>query len=146
MNILKRQVQAKGRCLFVAVPDLYAEGRRTLELFDHWYPKICSWPLALVAQDGMEDLDLPWNFLQAIFIGGTVEWKNSKDARAIAVTAKMMGKWVHVGRVNTPNRYDKWSELADSIDGTGISKFTHMRGKLLEKSMFGDPAPIERVY
>ena len=38
----------------------------------------------------------------------------------------MLGKWVHVGRVNTAARVRNWLGLADSIDGSGISRFDHM--------------------
>ena len=41
-------------------------------------------------------------------------------------TAKMLGKWVHVGRVNTASRVRNWIGLADSIDGSGISMYDHM--------------------
>jgi hypothetical protein len=37
-----------------------------------------------------------------------------------------LGKWVHVGRVNTVARVRNWIDLADSIDGSGISRFDHM--------------------
>jgi hypothetical protein len=33
---------------------------------------------------------------------------------------------VHVGRVNTAARVRNWVGLADSIDGSGISRFDHM--------------------
>jgi hypothetical protein len=35
-----------------------------------------------------------------------------------------------VGRVNTPHRFDKFLELADSVDGTGLARYTHMRKNL----------------
>ena len=34
--------------------------------------------------------------------------------------------WVHVGRVNEPRRVQNWLGLADSIDGSGMSRFDHM--------------------
>ena len=48
-----------------------------------------------------------------------------------AKTAKMIGKWVHVGRVNTPQRVRNWLGLADSIDGSGISRYDHMLEEVL---------------
>ena len=44
----------------------------------------------------------------------------------------MLGKWVHVGRVNTAPRVKNWLGLADSIDGSGISKYDHMLENVLE--------------
>jgi hypothetical protein len=32
----------------------------------------------------------------------------------------------HVGRVNTAKRVRNWVGLADSIDGSGISRYDHM--------------------
>jgi len=32
--------------------------------------------------------------------------------------------------VNTPDRLGVFEDLADSIDGTGLSRFTHMRQKI----------------
>ena len=41
---------------------------------------------------------------------------------AAAVTARMLGKLVHVGRANTWARARDWADLADSYDGSGISR------------------------
>jgi hypothetical protein len=42
-----------------------------------------------------------------------------------------MGKYVHVGRVNTPGRFRYFEDLeVDSIDGTGLSRYTHMREEI----------------
>jgi hypothetical protein len=38
----------------------------------------------------------------------------------------MLGKWVHVGRINTASRVRNWLGLADSCDGSGMSRFDHM--------------------
>lgn len=128
MNLLDRLKDARALCRFVAVPDIVGSARRTLEVFDHWKSKLAMWPLALVAQDGLEDFDIPWLYIDAIFIGGSTDWKLSKDAADVVRAAKAMGKWVHAGRVNTPGRFEYFDRLgADSIDGTGLSRYTHMR-------------------
>lgn len=52
----------------------------------------------------------------------------SKHADDIVKTAKAMEKWVHVGRVNDPARWIHFENLgADSVDGTGIAQYSHMR-------------------
>lgn len=135
-NLLQREIEAQKLCRFVAVPDIVGSARRTLELFDHWRYRMGTWPLALVAQDGQEDLEIPWNGIVAIFIGGTTSWKLSKSAADIVKTAKILGKWVHAGRINTPGRYEYFEELgADSIDGTGLSRYTWMRKEIHEKAI-----------
>jgi hypothetical protein len=119
--VLRRELPNRTRCVFIAVPDVVGSARRTLEAFSFWYPKLHGWPLALVAQDGIESLEVPWNLLAAIFIGGSDAFKDGRDAAAVVKCAKIIGKWVHVGRVNTVRRWRHFQELgADSCDGTGL--------------------------
>jgi len=133
LTLLEREKLDRHLCRFVSVPDVVGSARRTLEVFNVWRWKMQRWPLALVMQDGQEDLDIPWDGIQAIFIGGSTEWKLSKAAADCIRAAKWLGKWVHAGRVNTPGRFEYFEELgADSIDGTGISRFSHMRQDIYE--------------
>lgn len=54
-------------------------------------------------------------------------------AAAVIKAAKAIGKWVHVGRVNTPERWLYFDKLgADSVDGTGIAQYSHMRQAICE--------------
>jgi hypothetical protein len=130
-TLLKREYARKHLCRFVAVPDVVGSARRTLEVFGHWFELIGQWPLALVAQDGQEDLPIPWNLISAVFIGGSTEWKLSFHAQAVIKAAKAIGKWVHIGRVNTPARFEYFEKLgADSIDGTGLSRYSWMRERI----------------
>lgn len=133
-SLLAREYHRKDLCRFVAVPDVVGSARRTLEVFDNWYDKLCMWPLALVAQDGQEDLEIPWKLIDAVFIGGTTKWKLSTQAAAIVKAANAMGTWVHVGRINTPGRFEYFEKLgADSMDGTGLSRYSWMREAIYEK-------------
>ena len=52
LSLVERNTQHRTRCVFVAMPDIVANARRTLELFDYWAPRFDGWPVALVAQDG----------------------------------------------------------------------------------------------
>jgi hypothetical protein len=133
-RILDRQDSAENRCLFVAVPDIVGNARRTLEIWAQRFKLVPpKWPMALVAQDGMENLEIPWNEMQAIFIGGTTQWKDSRCVVDIVKTAKTLGLHVHVGRVNTAPRYKHFAALgADTCDGSGIARFSHMLQELKE--------------
>lgn len=132
--LLAREFSRRKQCLFVTVPDVVADARRTLEVFEHWAPRLMRWKIAFAAQDGQEHLPIPWKHIQAVFIGGSTAWKMSVQAAAIIKAAKAMNKWIHVGRVNTPGRFEYFEELgADSIDGTGLSRYTHMRQSLYQK-------------
>jgi hypothetical protein len=118
----------RDTCLFVTAPDVVGEAMRTLECFEQWKDRLEGWPLAFVCQDGQQNVRIPWPDIAAIFIGGTDNFKGSAHSFACIKTAKALGKWVHVGRVNTPGRFEFFAELGvDSIDGTGISRYTHMR-------------------
>lgn len=127
LKLLAREEPNRERCLFVTVPDVVGAGRRTLEIWRHRNSIVKHWPLALVAQDGMEDLDIPWGDMKAIFIGGCDPWKDSKASLDIVKTAKTLGKHVHVGRVNTIKRFKLFSLAgADTCDGSGVAMYDHM--------------------
>ena len=112
--------------VFLTLPDIVGDAQRTAELFDEFWPKVNGVHLALVLQDGIQNVRIPWRQLRAVFIGGSDAFKVSGEAMRAARTAKMLGKWVHVGRVNTAKRVREWVGLADSIDGSGISRYDHM--------------------
>ena len=127
-RLLERQRPHKDRCLFVASPDVVGNARRTLEAFEYWYPRLYTFPVALVIQDGIEDMTIPWHLLSAVFIGGTTKFKLSAAAEAVIRCAQLQAKWVHVGRINMPERYDKFAALGvDSFDGTGLVRDRHKR-------------------
>jgi hypothetical protein len=125
---LAKHYDRRHLCRFVAAPDVVGSARRTLEAFDFWREELPRWRKALVAQDWIESLPIPWRDIDAIFIGGSTEWKLSKHAADVIRAAVICGKWVHVGRVNTPARFEYFEELgADSIDGTGLARYSWMR-------------------
>jgi len=141
-NILKRERERREDCLFVVVPDVVGSARRTLELWQHrqqWVP--AGWPRALVAQDGQEHLPVPWDEIQCLFIGGGDPWKDSRAAQDLVRTAKILGKHVHVGRVNSVERFELFSKLgADTCDGSGVSKYDHML-RNIEQACNREPEP-----
>lgn len=131
--ILKRQQKASNRCLFVAAPDVVGSAAETHTLFFQWHERLKDWPIAFVAQDGIEDVWIPWSFISALFIGGSTDFKLGAQAEKAIIEAKRRKKWVHIGRINTAIRFDRFKALgADSCDGTGISRYSHMRQKLSE--------------
>jgi hypothetical protein len=119
------KIKGKAGCLFVTVPDVVGDAKTTLALFDHWKRIVrlqCGQPLALVGQDGLEGLEIPWDDFQAFFIGGTTEWKLSRAAGDLAYEAKRRGKHLHMGRVNSMRRMlAAHMMLCDSVDGTRVS-------------------------
>lgn len=125
-KMLMESRPAKG-CLFVCAPDVVGDSAATLQLWDDWYMRIAEfgYPVALVTQDGMTVDDIPWVQADAIFIGGTDDWKLSDASRAIVDEGKRLGKWLHMGRVNSVKRLTTAMEWGmDSVDGSGTSRFT----------------------
>ncbi len=130
--LLEREKEHIDKCLFVCIPDVVGDGRRTLEIYFHRHQFIPrEWPVAFVCQDGSQNHAIPWDDIKAIFIGGTTEWKMSKYAAAIIKAAKILGKHVHVGRINTPARWNHFDKLGvDTCDGSGISRFDWMMERI----------------
>lgn len=110
-------------CLFAVAPDVVGDHRATLARSAPWLPRIraLGFPAAFVIQDGATIDTIPWDDCDAVFIGGTTEFKLSDDALAIIYAAKERGKWVHVGRVNSRRRYMRFAGIADSCDGTFLA-------------------------
>lgn len=106
---------------WVTAPDVVADAEQTLLAFEQWEPVLrinYGRPVALVAQDGLAEEDVPWDKIHALFVGGTTEYKLGAEARALVELAKERGKWVHVGRVGTGKRIRYCQAIgADSIDG-----------------------------
>jgi hypothetical protein len=118
---LKRNAVDAPSCLFAVAPDVVADAAATLERSRPWLPRIRSlgYPAALVAQDGLEHLGVPWDEFDVLFIGGSTEWKLGPYARVVIHETKRRGKWVHMGRVNSEKRYRYAHALGcDSADGT----------------------------
>jgi hypothetical protein len=117
-------------CLFAVAPDVVGDALATHERSAPWLQKIrdLGYPVAYVAQDGLESLELPydgtdwWDSFDCLFVGGSTAWKLGPHARAIVAEAKARGKWVHMGRVNSEKRYRYAHAIGcDSADGTFLT-------------------------
>lgn len=109
---------------FVTAPDVVGDAVATWQRSAPWLGRIrrAGQPAALVFQDGIEHTDIQWSGFDAVFIGGSTEWKLSDTAAALIHEANARGKWTHVGRVNSGRRY-QWCRHhgAKSCDGTFIA-------------------------
>lgn len=115
-------------CLWIAVPDYPMCAYSTIGLFRHW-EKVIQGKRAFVLQNDIDRYSslIPWDKIVAVFVGGDDRFKESSTAVELAKEARDRGKWIHVGRVNTVRRLDFWEPYADSVDGSGIARFDHMR-------------------
>ena len=149
-KVLELVIPYKETCLFIVIPDVIGNCRETLKQFSHYRNMVKDLPVALVSQDGIreQENDIPWDDFDCLFIGGSDEHKLGKEGGWILQEAKRHGKWVHVGRVNSPKRILKFWQ-ADSWDGThlgfmpsDVSKFhaavLQVREMKKQKGLFDD--------
>jgi hypothetical protein len=119
-------------CRFVVAPDvvrgpdgeLAPDAAATLARSAPMLAQIraLGFPAALVAQNGLEDLDVPWDTFDVLFIGGDDAWKEGPAAATLAAEAKARGKRVHMGRVNSLRRLRVAQAMGcDSVDGTYLA-------------------------
>lgn len=111
-------------CRFAAAPDVVCDAKATLERSGPMLARIraAGYPVALVAQNGLEELSVPWADFDALFIGGDTAWKLGPHAAALTAQAHHYGKWVHMGRVNGWGRLRAARQMGcDSVDGTYLA-------------------------
>jgi hypothetical protein len=120
-------------CQFIVIPDVPFNHFSTLSLFDSLIRsyRIPVSKTAFVAQNGSSITNIPWEHFQCLFIGGDDYFKDNK-ALIIARHALSLNKWVHVGRLNSPNRLTLWFNYCHSFDGSGISRFDEMLFSLID--------------
>lgn len=120
INMLERYTTLPAP-LWVCAPDIVGDAVATLTLFHRWQPIIAGYgyPVALVAQDGLQNEIIPWDGFDCLFIGGTTEWKLGEQCRAIVCLGKKRGKLIHMGRVNSGRRIRYAQSIGcDSADGS----------------------------
>lgn len=138
LRLIQEARESEAEIKFVTLPDIVGDATRTLDLFEEYRFKTQFLPRALVLQDGIGQHRIDWHKIDAVFVGGSDSFKISQEAMNCAKVAKMLGKWVHVGRVNTAHRLKDWLDLADSIDGSGICRYDHMLEKMMMFLKKGD--------
>jgi len=117
--------QSRRRCLFAVAPDVLGDAAATIRRSAPFTGRIRAWfglPAALVAQDGLEHLDVPWHDLDVLFLGGSTAWKLGAAARDLTAEAKARGRHVHMGRVNSLRRLRYADAIGcDSADGSYLA-------------------------
>jgi hypothetical protein len=152
-----------GDCKFVCVPDVlrcvncratvdsyggepcscgvkprfvYGDADLTLRRFEEWHGLLADIgvPVAYVLQDGSESVGVPFDAIDALFIGGSTDFKLGAAAAGFARQAKARGKWVHWGRINTRKRFEHIvaTGACDSFDG---SKWSRWRKTYLDEGL-----------
>jgi hypothetical protein len=114
----------KADCLFAVAPDVVADAAGTLTRSAPFLDPIrrLGYPVALAAQDGLEQLAVPWADFDVLFVGGSTGWKLGAEARQLVGEARSRGKWVHFARVNSERRFRYAHHIGcNSADGTFLT-------------------------
>lgn len=117
---LEKMKPLAGNCLFATAPDVVADAQRTWDRSSPTFELIRErgFGVALVAQDGIEKMDIQWSLFDSFFIGGSTDWKLSSASADVCREAKRRGMWVHMGRVNSLRRLEIAEQFGcDSVDG-----------------------------
>jgi hypothetical protein len=105
-------------CLFIAAPDHVGNAAATVAALEEFSVMLRAWPIAFVAQDGQESLPFPSQRWETLFIGGSTEWKISDACISVIKRAQVLGKRIHIGRVNNWRRYEHFRSLKGSEEFT----------------------------
>lgn len=116
-------------CLFATLPDVVGDYAATWErsCLDLARVRRLGFPVAIVLQDGVESDRFVWRSIlaaaDAVFVGGSTEWKMSTDAARLVGEARARGLWCHMGRVNTWGRIQHAAAIGcHSVDGTFLAR------------------------
>ncbi len=118
---LKRHQHAAARCRFATAPDVVADAAATWRRSSHVLPLIrrLGYPAGYCAQDGIDPTTLEWDAFDALFVGGSTAFKLAESTYALVAEAARRGKWTHMGRVNSGQRFRAAAMAGyDSVDGT----------------------------
>ncbi len=128
-RILDNQRDFKHNCLFAAVPDKVGCHKETLAMWSEYHHLADGYKKAFVVQDGFDEW--PSN-ADAIFLGGSTEFKDSYEAEQIVKAALGNKMHVHIGRVNTIYRFYHFHCIgAHTCDGSGVSMYDGTFDKLI---------------
>ena len=114
------------RAAWVVLPDVVGDAVASREMSLMWRERLegegikANW--AWVLQDGFDIEQLPEG-INCLFLGGTTEYKLSREARDTLIWGREQGYYIHVGRVNTERRIKRFEAIADSADGTNFARW-----------------------
>ena len=99
-EFLARTVDRYGadRILWAVAPDVPFDAAGTLVKSLPWLARIreLGVPAAFAAQDGCDQLGVPWDAFDVLFIAGSTEWKTGPIAEQLAREARARGKGIHM--------------------------------------------------
>lgn len=120
-------------CVYGVLPDVWADAKATLAFFDEWNAiyKSFGFKTALAAQDGLDNLDIPFDDFDALFIGGSDDFKESDALEDIVNEAHRRELWIHDRRCNFPRAILRAIALGcHSFDGQAFQRESHILAML----------------
>jgi hypothetical protein len=137
IKALIKYLPYKNNCVGIPIPDIVGDALVTIRQFSQYWRIVhdLGYPVAFVSQDGITPEITPWDYFEVLFVGGTDDHKLHNEAGIMIAEAKERGKWVHVGRVNSPKRIKKFW-MCDSVDGTELTSIrSRKNGELREERL-----------
>jgi hypothetical protein len=129
-----RELGHAAKAIFVAAPDVVGDWAATLKRSEPHLDRIrdAGFPVAIVLQNGATVETVPWDRIDALFVGGDNDFKLAmKDGKLdpkaemmpIIKEAKKRGVPIHFGRVNSAQRLEMvhFGMLGRSADGTFLN-------------------------
>src|SRR5262249_58616759 len=106
VTLLARHQPHARAFLFVTAPDIVGDHAATIDLYRQWHLAIrdLGYRRAFVAQNGCTAATVPWRSCEAVFIGGDTAFQLSPAVDGLLEQAARLGRWRHLGRINTPPR------------------------------------------
>lgn len=120
-RFLVKHAPHASSCAFAALPDVVGNWSATLTRSLPWIDRVrdLGYPVAVVLQNGATVDTVPWDRIDAVFVGGDDDFKLGPAARDLVAEAKRRGLWAHMGRVNSEKRLRYAHHIGcDSTDGT----------------------------
>ena len=121
---LERNASRAASCAFAVAPDVVGDCWATHVRSMPWLARIraLGCPAAYVLQDNADTPRIPWPHFDVLFIGGSTAFKLGLAARGIVHMARVLGKRVHMGRVNSLRRLRYAAHIGvDTADGTYLA-------------------------
>lgn len=135
VEMLRKFIHTPHILRWVTAPDVVGDCKETYKKFGVWGEVLngFGFDVAYVLQDGQTFDSIPLSDIRCVFLGGTDDFKLSREAYRLCARCKDAGKIIHIGRVNSYIRIRRFIDVMDSFDGLSFSKFrdTHLQ-KLLD--------------
>lgn len=112
-------------CQFFNAPDVLLDAEKTTDRFHEWQPIISGhgFPVAYTVQNGCHVDMMPWDTIDALFIGANDQWRTKANLVPIISEANRRGLWVHMGRIHSIPKVHFAKEIeCTSFDSTAFAR------------------------